>query len=410
MNWVINQAQNGRNFQPTSVFIQCEDALNNARRNYARFLDLCEQSNGTHTLTPNADTSIYATCFWIFGQQLLGNRKTLIAKAEKLDGHIRKGLAVSRQEHESRGSLNDKPYRQLLAFCLSALSVIETLTKEPLESLVTEQLPKNVRLELRKLGCLDGKPQSGNQAMFIAIFLLHAKNYLGHNCDGMIDEWKSCHISSVNNHGFWGKFSDMTVLQFQNGYHQYEIFDYLDLETGSELECVRSVARMADNMGHFAPYPGGGGCFDYDAIFMLTRKGSTISENTAAIFQKTMQTILLEQNPDGGFCENHLIRPRCTRFYTESVKHIFAKLPNVPATIESLRYFFALQKPRHDRIFTHWSKYARGWNESNLWDSWFRMLTLARIDCALNKNAESRWGFINYPGIGYHHSLDRSKQ
>ena len=30
---------------------------------------------------------------------------------------------------------------------------------------------------------------------------------------------------------------------------------------------------MSDKLGHFAPWPGGGGaCYDYDAIFMLTSK------------------------------------------------------------------------------------------------------------------------------------------
>ena len=32
----------------------------------------------------------------------------------------------------------------------------------------------------------------------------------------------------------------------------------------------RNVLLMGDKSGQFAPYPGGGGCFDYDAVFILT--------------------------------------------------------------------------------------------------------------------------------------------
>jgi hypothetical protein len=72
---------------------------------------------------------------------------------------------------------------------------------------------------------------------------------------------------------------------------------------------------------------------------------------------------------------------------------------------ERLRYGLALQRAKHDRIHTHWSGYSRRWDESDLWDSWFRMMTLARIDAALDHQPAAGWGFINYPGIGYHPSL-----
>ena len=36
--------------------------------------------------------------------------------------------------------------------------------------------------------------------------------------------------------------------------------------------------------------------------------------------------------------------------------------------------------PKYNSITTHWNNYNRKWDESNLWDSWFRMQTLARIE------------------------------
>ena len=72
------------------------------------------------------------------------------------------------------------------------------------------------------------------------------------------------------------------------------------------------------------------------------------------------------------------------------------------ARIERLRQSVTLLRPKHNRIHTHWSQYSRRWNESDLWDSWFRMLTIARIDVALDPKKIVEWGFIDYPGIGFH--------
>ena len=83
------------------------------------------------------------------------------------------------------------------------------------------------------------------------------------------------------------------------------------------------------------------------------------------------------------------------------MKHALRK--EGPAKVESLRQIFTLQRGKHNRIHTHWSQYSRGWGESDLWDSWFRMLALARIQCFLSHHSEiEQWGFINYPGIGFY--------
>jgi hypothetical protein len=118
---------------------------------------------------------------------------------------------------------------------------------------------------------------------------------------------------------------------------------------------------------------------------------------------KTLNSILKEQNPDGGFGETHYIRPR-------SFKRIGAVLGNIvspsrPGMRERLRYAINLQRPKHDRICTHWSQYSREWSESNLWDSWFRMLTIVKISYANYDGNKKMRGFINYPGIGYYHGI-----
>ena len=117
----------------------------------------------------------------------------------------------------------------------------------------------------------------------------------------------------------------------------------------------------------------------------------------------TANSILSEQNEDGGFCESLHVRPRSLANISASFLHAFNGCGR--ARTERLRSALTLLRPKHDRIHTHWSVYSREWSESDLWDSWFRMLTLARIDCALNPEHSKSWGFINFPGIGFHPSL-----
>ena len=88
-----------------------------------------------------------------------------------------------------------------------------------------------------------------------------------------------------------------------------------------------------------------------------------------------------------------------------SARHVSVALGQ--ARLERLRHSVTLLRPKHNRIDTHWSDYSRRWDESDLWDSWFRMQTIARIDIALNPQNFDDWGFIDYPGIGYHELLNK---
>ena len=121
---------------------------------------------------------------------------------------------------------------------------------------------------------------------------------------------------------------------------------------------------------------------------------------------RSASTILGEQNPDGGFCECKSIRPRKVRYLLAMLIHTLRALPNFALLFERARHSLALQRPKHDYISTHWSNYDRRWDESDLWDSWFRMLTIARIEIFFKPDAISEWGFIPFPGIGFHSRLN----
>jgi hypothetical protein len=374
-----------------------------ARLAYRKFIDLCRAPEGQFQMTPHTSSSEYALCFAIFGYHLLSDSKEIDVNREKWNALLRQGLL---QMHEKRGGMailsQDKPYLQLLVFTLSALSILGTLKHDPLPDVIIPLIPTDLDLALRRAGVVGGLPRSGNYAMFMGILLLHARDYLGLNTHSEIDLWLRLHIGAMNDFGFWGRSRTMSHLQFQNGYHQYELLKYMQANAVPWDRAANAVASLADAKGHFAPHPGGTGCYDYDAVFVIT----TTQESTRRhreLLARTAQSILSEQNIDGGFCESLCIRPRSMRNISKSISHSLAV--SGQARIERIRSALTLLRPKYDRIHTHWSEESYDWNSSDLWNSWFRMLTLARIETASDPALSTRWGFINYPGIGYHHSL-----
>lgn len=372
------------------------------REQLAAYIRACDAGQDAFRLTPRAEPTPYARCFAVFLRQLLMD-PGLSAMAEALSLAIVRDFKYMRSRSEV--DIHGKPYRQLLTFSLSALAALPGASPRMLDEFVAEQLSGHDMHDLERMGCLDGRAGSGNQAMFDAIFLIHGRDQIGFDTQPLIDEWVELHLRRMNRLGFWGMDSGMTHLLFQNGYHQHEVLEYLGIKNPRLESTLAAVRSLADADGHFAPYPGGGGCYDYDAVFMLTPEGRMPDEATRALLQRTASTIAYEQRPDGGFAESIRVRPRSLENLHMFASHVLGAFGKGSLFTERLRYGLTLQRPKHDRIHTHWSSYSRRWDESDLWDSWFRMLALARIDVAMHPEHASHWGFIDYPGIGYHPSL-----
>ena len=100
---------------------------------------------------------------------------------------------------------------------------------------------------------------------------------------------------------------------------------------------------------------------------------------------------------DGGFCENKYVRP--FKIYDFLICILSSKSSSI--FFERLKYFIYLLRPKNSLITNHWSDYSRQWNESNLWDSWFRLQTIAIIEIYFEPKLSKDWGFIDFPGIGF---------
>jgi hypothetical protein len=366
------------------------------------FLERCRIGKADYSLTPASDSSPYTLCFALFLANLLGHLDDFEADFKLFAQKIYRGvkhLAIERQQQVDLQF--DKAFLQLLAFSLSSLFLLDVLDDYPLDDLVLPLLPDDIYQYLSSARSFAGTPQSGNLAMFIAILLIYARDWLGKDTSEQIDAWLDGHISNMNKFGFWGEEKN-THLQFQNAYHQYEILEYLGVKNSKIENASQLIMGLADKRGQFAPYFGGSGCYDYDAVSIITSPERNCHHDDWVVLGKTICTIIAEQNDDGGFSESQWVRPRSLKSLYAGLIHVL--YGNGGAILERGRYFLSLQSPKHNTIHTHWTDYSRQWSESNLWDTWFRLMTIAKIDCAINSTNYQRWGFINFPGIGYHPS------
>lgn len=367
--------------------------------NYFNFIEKCKDENG-FKLTPKSDATPFGLCFAIFGYNLI-QRNDILTKNRDVWGKLLKKNILD--YYELRKNLNenlvyDKPYLQLLTFTLSALSILDLLDEVSLEKQILQITDNDITTLLTKVGAHRGLPKSGNFSMFYIVLLIHCKLYLKKQVDKKISDWIKFHLKTINDFGFWGNYKSMSHLQFQNGYHQYEILKYLEVTNKSQDRAITSTLMLADRNCQFAPYVGGGSCYDYDATYILTLNKKIRSKTLITCLENLHLTLKSLQNPDGGFCESKNIRPLNLNYFKEFSYHIYNS--SGIARYERLRQMVTLMRPKYNKIDTHWSKYSRKWEESSLWDSWFRLMSIAKIEKFLSKDSNN-WNFIDYPGIGY---------
>lgn len=376
------------------------------KKKVLNFVYSCKDISGQYKLTKTSDISDFGLPFAIFIFHLFDEKKHLLKFKDNYNYLLR--LNIERAYALRSGIVNeiiyDKYFLQLLCFTLSALRVLNTINNDPLPK-YTLDLFNNIKAEdfLKNIGAFEGKAGSGNFAMFYAIVHIHKNTYLNQNSEQEINEWINLHLENMNKNGLWGEVHISPYIQFQNGYHQYEILNYLQKKGEFWNNCANLVLRLQDSDGQFSPYPGGGGCFDYDAIYFLTSKWNNLNLDPNVIFRKTTESIIDSINNDGGSAENLFIRPRTKKNLLKMLKHIFigSNYGLKARLITNLK----LLSPKHDKLITHWP--SREWGESNLWDTWFRHLTVYRICNAFPYNFKasdygySENAFIDYPGIGF---------
>jgi len=351
-------------------------------------------------LFERSEPTPYARCFIIFIRALCKDTNWIEQKRailnEDLNLDFNKFYHVRKSQNQELKF--DKPILQLLCFTLSALYIIRGELNFENQQIVKDYLNSDIKDDLIKRGVFLGAPGSGNYAMFRAVISYYSMHTMTIDCGSQITDWINLHLKNVNKNGYWGPSNTMQYLHFQNGYHQYEIFEALGVSEAPWTLAAGNTAIFADELGHFAPYPGGGGCYDYDAIFMLTSPFVTDIGQSEAV-KLTLKTILSEQNIDGGFCESKLLRthsgsPRPFALISHVLKQ--PAQTRTTSTISGLN----LYRSKHRCVWTHWCETDRFWDESNAWDTYFRLLLVARASKFLKCPGAELFKINDFPGIG----------
>lgn len=385
------------------------------RKNVLEWVEKMKIGPAKYKMSEHSDSSVYTSCFALFILDLFG-------EVEKWDSKI-KNIWIDRinsfQDVNSGyyipgnhyGSLNSKPVHQLTCFCLSALEILEGNPLYGLKFLDRWETENDVFDYLEEIGVRDGKPRSGNMAMFLGIFLTYKYEKLKDaSALILINTWFRFHDQFQNSKtGFWGNnLGSRYYVGFQNAFHIFVIYNYWKRDLPEYKKIIDSVLSFQNIDNHFGLIPGGGGCFDYDSADVLINYGIKNSYKNNEIniaLTKLYSAIVSIQNDDGGFPESSYMPDSYNKLFSSSNLLFILSSKSAVHSYLKFKKLFAIVKAKKKNVLTHWHLVPYQWSESNLWDTWFRILTLAIADSSLNGTPDSevqRWKFHNLIGLGYY--------
>jgi hypothetical protein len=352
--------------------------------------------DGFFKLTINSDYSSFSHCFGIF---ILNSIKRL---PEFEDYFVIWSNYISTEILEDADDLDfrfNKSKMQKLCFGLSALHLMNIAPNKEVDNLILKIIDCNIEVYLNDIGFFENKSQSANFCMFYGVLLIYCHEKLKIDKSDEISKLIRLQIDIVDNNGFFNR-NKFSHLAFQNFYHQFEIFEYLDIQIPNIENGISQILSLKKSR-YFsnAPYFGSSGCYDFDALSILIT-----SENIDFNYLEDFFSYILEQqNSDFGFSEAKNIRPLNLTYIINGIRHLFYS-NNFFILKERVMYFINYTHPKYARIGTHWTKYSRRWNESNLWDTWLKIQIIYKILLAFDSKYHKKINFISFPGMGYYKS------
>ena len=353
--------------------------------------------NNHYNLTADNNSSLFSTIFSIFIKDLLNyefqdEEKNLLSKLIRSHQDPKSGLFAENYQIENPNFFCKKSM-QLTTFSMSALSILNSVPEF--------QINHNIKTKdeifsyLDKVGVKKGIIGSGNFAMFLGIFLSYEKMLNPDN--DLLKFWFQYHDQHFNKkNGFWTHgIKGNTQWSYQNGLHQLIIYEFWNREFPNYKKAVNMVIKNADKTGSFSLIPGGGACWDYDAIHILNLLGlkNKFKKNIIESILLKSYKSLINTRTDLGFCENNLVQELSV------FKNInfFIYKKSLVSTIFRLRAFLS-EKNNGFTHHPHWSKRPIKMNETDLWSTWFRLITIAEIENIFLKS--TNWNFHKFPGLG----------
>lgn len=339
-----------------------------------------------YRMTRALDGSLFTDCFALFARHLLDDEYDKDERAELVErlqaaqnpdtGGWQAGAAGSSSYHTP-----DHVSQQLTGFALSALATLGAPPRYPLRFLDAFADEAAVADYLSRLPWDDNPWHSGNRAMFLGTFLVFDAQRFGYGgSSGRLEAWFDWHDRHARpGSGFWGaRPSADWYVGMGGASHQYVIYHFCGRRPPYLERAVERTLRMQYRDGRFWPVVGGGSCYELDAVEILLVGHALLPEwrpQIEAACRRAIPVVLASQNDDGGFC---WARRRWLDL-PDTIQNLLVT-GDARAMLWSLRARLNAYVLRHrERRTTQWTNGDHPVSASSLFDTWFRLLTLAQI-------------------------------
>jgi hypothetical protein len=364
-----------------------------------------------YRFSANGDDTIFCSCFALFILDLFNETKKFTEQDRQ--NWISYIQSFQNEEH---GCFEPETYYskdkerncyQLTCFCLSALKILDAEPKFSLKFTERWKTADDIKKYLYEKGCHKGRGGSGNSAMFLAKFLTYEYERTKESrLLNKINAWFKFHDETQNRNGFWGSgLKSHYISGLQNGFHQLVIYFYWQREVLRLNRIVDIVLMSQDREGFFATTPGGETCFDYDSIYVLAtayRITNYRKEDIKSSLTKAFDAILSTRSSDAGFRRSKYRLANLRDFLLHIPFYFSGRIPYLWYLRVRISVFTCLQGK--DPVYSGWSKTGRRWDESNLFDTWFRCLALAELANTIDLRSNlglNKASFHEMIGLGF---------
>lgn len=306
---------------------------------------------------------------------------------------------------------NEYRRMNLTYFCIHALDVLNAVPKFDLVFMKQFDSEEKLNKWLSDSICFDDPWKDSNwimwilSLMFFQIKVSGKKDYL--NLINHILDWLD--NAQDPNTGIWGTDKGSSLFYgVAAAYHFFMFYYALDRPINYTDRILDSTLSVQLRDGFFAPN-GGGACVDLDAIDILVNvnvgvQNSYRSMDIKQALERSFFALLSQQNNDGGFAE----AKKCNLFSIFSniidLSLSFSKHKDPKTTIfhvKSVIKSSVIPKYRLTYVGIRGTDYLL--NESNMWASWFRPLSLILINEKLDNQffGEISYNYRKMPGLGF---------
>lgn len=221
---------------------------------------------------------------------------------------------------------------------------------------------------------------TSNKIMFLFYFLIYEQERLNINNRDLINYlFDFLDLKQDSNTGFWGTQYGASL---ENGMfgasHIYLYYDYCNRKIKYKDKIIDNVLKLQNIHGLFNS-KFGGACEDYDAIEILCTLSKYFDYKNEVVnksITKTYNVIKKNQNRDGGFS------------YSIDNRKIVQKFKD---RFKQKEYFYK---------YSGWEMMRSKCFKSDLWGTYFRIITIAKIEKMLKKG--NNYQFYSLPGWGYY--------